>query len=474
MSAPALWTAAEADAATGGASSRDWAATGVSIDSRSLERGDLFIALRGPVFDGHEFVPDALGRGAAAAMISHDVAEAPEEAPLLIVADTMHGLTALAARARKRTNARIVAVTGSVGKTGTKEALRLVLERQGPTTASQSSLNNHWGVPLSLSRMAADARFGVFEIGMNHPGEITPLTKLVRPHVAIITTVASAHTEFFDSVEQIADAKAEILLGLTEDGVAVLNRDNPYFDRLSNHAKEAGVGRIVSFGTDQKADMRVLDATPGAGGTDVRAEIEGRPIVYTVGSPGRHWVMNSLAVLAAASALGADVDKAAAALADLKPLAGRGQTHRLAVGDGAFVLVDESYNANPESMRAAIATLAEMPVGDGGRRIAVLGEMRELGEGSAEMHAELSDVLVGHGIDLVFVAGAEMAHLGAALPKARAAGSAETGADLVDQVKAALRPGDVVMVKGSNASGMKAVVDALIAEAPAAQQEAKA
>ena len=344
------------------------------------------------MFDGHDFVPDVLGRGAAAAVVSRKVEKTPDDAAFLTVPDTMDALVALGRQARDRTSARIVAVTGSVGKTGTNEALRLVLERQGSTTASLSSLNNHWGVPLSLSRMPADARFGVFEIGMNHPGEVTPLTRLVRPHVAIITTVASAHTEFFKSVDEIADAKAEIFLGLEPDGVAVLNRDNPYFERLSRHAEDANVARIVSFGGNG-ADMRLIDATPGPDGTTVRASFDGREITYVVGSPGRHWVMNSLAVLAAASLLGADIDAAAETLAELKPLAGRGQTPRPARRRGEFTLVDESYNANPESMRAAIATLAEKPVGKGGRRIAVLGDMRELGDDSPEMHAALADVL---------------------------------------------------------------------------------
>lgn len=470
-----VWTAAEARAATGGIAEGAWTATGVSIDSRSVATGDLFVAIRGPVFDGHDFVAAAMANGAAAAMVDHRPEDVVADAPMLVVDDTMAGLEALARAARRRAQARIVAVTGSVGKTGVKEALRHVLSRQGETTASASSLNNHWGVPLSVARMPAGARFGVFEIGMNHPGEITPLSQLVRPHVAIVTTVEAAHTEFFSSVAQIAEAKAEIFEGLDASGVAVLNRDNPHYDLLATRAREAGAKRIIAFGRHAEADARLIDdARADNGGRRVRAILDGRETDYVVGMPGAHWAMNSLAVLAAVAALGADTVKAASALADLKPLPGRGRIHRLKLADGECTLVDESYNANPASMRAAIATLAETPVGPGGRRIAVLGDMRELGADSAAMHAELAQVLTAQGIDLAFTAGAEMTHLRAALPADRIGGWADSGADLSQTVRAALRPGDVVMVKGSNASGMKAVVDALVAENAAPQETVNA
>lgn len=470
----ALWTAAEARAATGGSesggsesggtASHDWTATGVSIDSRSVAEGDLFVAIRGPVFDGHDFVAKAMKNGAAAAMVDHRPDDVAEDVALLQVDDTMAGLEALARAARGRGQTRVAAVTGSVGKTGTKEALRHVLSRQGETAASASSLNNHWGVPLSVARMPRATRYAVFEIGMNHPGEITPLSRLVRPHVAIITTVDAAHTEFFSSMTEIAEAKAEIFSGMDAGGVAVLNKDNPHFDLLADRAREAGIGRIVAFGAHADSDARLIDARQEDGATRVRAAFDGREIDYVVGMAGHHWAMNSLAVLAAASALGADLDKAAAALADLTPLPGRGRTHRLKLADGEATLVDESYNANPASMRAAIATLGQTATGKGGRRIAVLGDMRELGPDSAAMHAALAKVLDEHDIDLVFTAGAEMAHLCAALPAERLGGSAESGAALSEQVGTALRPGDVAMVKGSNASGMKAVVDALIGD----------
>jgi len=306
----ALWTAKEAAAATGGAAQGDWSVSGVSIDTRTLAKGDLYLAIKGERLDGHDFVDDAFEAGAAAAMVAKAKAKAWSGRPLLIVADTFESLNALGAAARQRTAARIAAITGSVGKTSTKEALRFVLARQGSTAATAGNLNNHWGAPLSLARMPADTAYGVFELGMNAPGEIGPLSRLVRPHVAIITTIAPAHTEFFPSLGAVADAKAEIFEGLN-GGIAILNRDNAFFPQLAVAAQATGVGRIVGFGAHPDAYARLVNAKLDSDGSDVTARFNGREITYRVGQPGRHLIINSLAVLAAADALGADLSRAA-------------------------------------------------------------------------------------------------------------------------------------------------------------------
>jgi UDP-N-acetylmuramoyl-tripeptide--D-alanyl-D-alanine ligase len=459
--ASVLWTAAEAAAATGGQNSADWRANGVSIDSRTIARDDLFVALQGPSFDGHDYVAPALRGGGAAGLVSRTPARLAADAPLLMVDDTLDALNALAKAARDRSTARIVAVTGSAGKTSTKEALRQILSGQGKTSASLSSFNNHWGVPLSLSRMPAETRYGVFEIGMNHAGEISPLSRLVRPHIAVITNVERAHTEFFPSVEAVADAKAEIFDGLVDGGTVVVNRDNPHFDRLVHAAKARAVENILSFGANSSADARLVQSTLDPMSSTVSADICGRQVDYRVGVPGHHWIMNSLAVLAAVHALGADVDKAAGALGDLASLEGRGRVHRLGPEGATFTLIDESYNANPSSVRAAIEILGRMPPGSGGRRIAVLGAMRELGPDSAALHAELAATLIENSIDLVHAAG-EMGEAHDLLPAGMRGALGQSGTDIVDDVTAGIRPGDVVMVKGSNASRMSVVVAALL------------
>jgi UDP-N-acetylmuramoyl-tripeptide--D-alanyl-D-alanine ligase len=459
---PVLWTAAAAAAATGGRAGGAWNAAGVSIDSRTVEAGDLFIALKGPKFDGHDYVADALAAGAAAAMVHRLPDGVPAGVPLLTVGDTLEGLNGLARAARARAAARIAAVTGSVGKTGTKEALRAVLSRQGPTAASAGSLNNQWGVPLSLARMPAEAAFGVFELGMNHPGEMTPLARLVQPHVAIVTAVEMVHAAFFPSLEAIADAKAEVFAGLEAGGSAVLNRDSPMFGRLAAAATAAGAGRILGFGADPAAEARLVDFALDADGSAVRAEIAGRPLAYRVGIAGRHWVWNSLAVLAAAFALGADVAAAAAALADLVPPAGRGRRHAVDLEGGPFLLVDESYNASPVSMRAAVAVLGACRVAPGGRHIAVLGDMLELGPTAPELHAGLVGPLEEAGIDLVFTAGPAMHHLWDALPRHLRGGHAPSSEKLLPLVLAAVQPGDAVCIKGSAGSRMGLIVKALL------------
>ncbi len=464
-----LWTDAEAVAATGGRASAPFSAGGVSIDTRTLAKGDLFCAIEGVSQDGHQYVAAAFKAGAAAALVQTGRIAKPE-GPVLEVPDTLEALRALGRAARARSKARIAAVTGSVGKTGTKEALRTVLAAQAATHASEGSLNNHWGAPLSLARMARDAAYGIFELGMNHPGEIAPLTQLVRPHVAMITWIAPAHTAFFKSVAEIADAKAEIFTGMT-GGTAVLPRDSEYFERLAAAADKAGIARKISFGAHAGADARLVDADLGAAQSTVTAEILGTRLRYTIGSPGRHWVTNSLAVLATAHALGADLAKAAAALTHVQPPKGRGQRLRVMLGKAngngrngnAFTLIDESYNASPEAVRAALATLALAAPEPGGRRIAVLGDMRELGDEADAIHAALAPAFVAAKVDQVFTCGTHTAALDAALPAALRGAHAPDSAALQPLVVGAVRAGDVVMIKGSLGSKMAPIVQALLA-----------
>jgi len=452
-----LWTSSQAERATQGQASCHWIAGGISIDTRTLEDGDLFVALHGPNFDGHDFVPDALSRGAAAAVVDKD-----SEGSVLKVEDTMVALEALGRAARARTDATIIAVTGSVGKTGSKEALKFALSRQAETSASAGSLNNHWGVPLSLSRMPAETAYGIFEMGMNHPGEIDPLSRMVRPHVALITTVEAVHSEFFDSDEAIADAKAEIFAGVEPGGAVILNQDNKHFHRLAAAAQAKGIDRIVGFGTRDDADFRLLEAMSENGGTVVRANLDGTELTYRLAVAGRHWVLNSLGVLATIAAAGGDSRTAAAALGDMEAPKGRGQFHVLHTADGEFTLIDESYNASPVSMKAALEVLGETKPTSGGRRIAVLGDMLELGQESARLHVGLIDVLEKEAIDLVFTSGDHMAHLAKALDPAMRAGHAENPEILEAMVLEAVRPGDVVVVKGSAGSKTGIIVQALL------------
>ena len=436
--------------------------SGLSIDTRTITPGEAFFAVKGDTRDGHEFVPAALQAGAGLAVVAVDRRAAmPKDAPLLVVPDVLDALRDLARAARARSPAKMIAVTGSVGKTGTKEALRLALAPSGETHASVASYNNHWGVPLSLARTPASARYAVFELGMNHAGEIEPLSRLVRPHIAIITTVEPVHLEFFGSLEAIADAKAEIFLGLEPGGAAVINRDNPQFARLQKRAKAAGVARTVSFGEHPRADARLIKSALHADCSTVQARILGSDVTYKLGTPGRHVVHNSLAVLAAVALAGADLALAALALAEMKPASGRGARTTLALDDGDALLIDESYNANPASMRAALALLGQAPIGPRGRRIAVIGDMLELGPQGAELHRALAEPVVANGIDLVFCCGPLMGALWEALPAERRGGYAETSAALEPHVLAAIRAGDAIMVKGSLGSRMGPIVKAL-------------
>ena len=435
---------------------------GLSIDTRTIKPGEAFFAIQGENRDGHEFVEAALQAGAGlAVVVRQKMAAMPQGAPLLIADDALAGLNDLAKASRARSQAKIVAVTGSVGKTGTKEALRLVLGKQGETHASAASYNNHWGVPLSLALMPQSAKFGVFEIGMNHAGEITPLTKLVRPHVAIVTTIAPVHLEFFGTLAAIADAKAEIFLGVEPGGTAVLNADNPQFAHLKRAAQVAGVKHIVAFGESGGADAHLAKVSLQAETSTVQASILGRDVTYKLGAPGRHVVENSLAVLAAAQLLGADLALAALALADLKAPAGRGERVTLELPGGAVLLIDESYNANPVSMRAALALLGQVPMKGMGRRIAVLGDMLELGPDGAALHADMADAVTGNAVDLVFCSGPLMKSLWDALPSGRRGGYADTSAALEPEILGAIAANDAVMIKGSLGSRMSPIVKAL-------------
>jgi UDP-N-acetylmuramoyl-tripeptide--D-alanyl-D-alanine ligase len=464
MSAAALWTVDDMAAAMGAErqGALPPAISGLSIDTRTIAPGEAFFALTGDNRDGHGFVGAALAANAGLAVVAADRrAELPPDAPLLIVRDVLEALRALAAAARARTAAKVIGVTGSVGKTSTKEALRLALSKDGETHASVASYNNHWGVPLSLARCPASAQYAVLEMGMNHPGEIEPLARLARPHVAIITTIAPVHLEFFGTLAKIADAKAEIFLGLDHDGVAILNRDNSQFAHLKRRAREAGVARVVAFGEHAKSDARLIKYALHPDCSTVAANILGTDITYKIGAPGRHLVHNSLAVLAATALVGADLALAALALAEFAPVTGRGAVTAIELPGGTARVIDESYNANPASVAAALALLGQAPVGPRGRRIAVLGDMLELGPRGRALHRGLSAAVEANAIDLVFCCGPLMHALWQALPAGRRGGYAENAAALESQVVSAIRGGDAVMIKGSLGSRMAPIVKAL-------------
>jgi UDP-N-acetylmuramoyl-tripeptide--D-alanyl-D-alanine ligase len=441
-------------AATGGVMRTPFAADGVSIDTRTLRAGDLFVALQGENRDGHRFVAEALARGAAGALVAVVPAGGADDAPLLVVGDTLAGLQALGAFARRRFGGRLVAVTGSVGKTTTKDMLRTLLAPQGATHAAEASYNNQWGVPLTLARLPAGAAYCVVEIGMNHAGEIAPLSRLARPHVAVVTSVERAHVGHLGGIAAIADEKAAVLAGLMPGGSAVLPADSAWLARLR---AGAGSATVLTFGASESADARLVRALADAEGTDVTVRLGARDVGFRLGAPGRHMAMNATGALLAAAALGADPAIGAAALAGFAPGAGRGMRRPIAVADGAAVLLDESYNASSASVRAALAVLALQPAR---RRVAVLGDMRELGvEGPAE-HAGLAPD-VAASADVVFTCGALMALLREALPAAKRGAHAPDAAALAPLVAAALRPGDAVLVKGSLGSRMKLVVQAI-------------
>jgi UDP-N-acetylmuramoyl-tripeptide--D-alanyl-D-alanine ligase len=455
MMATALWTSDELASATGGTATGAFDATGVTFDSREVGPGDLFIALKGEATDGHLFVGAAQQAGAAGALVSQ-----PVGLPHVLVGDTMAALKALARVARARTEAQIIGVTGSVGKTTTKEMLFTALDRCAPGQAHRSvkSYNNHTGVPLSLARMPADTRYGVFEMGMSGAGEIAALTRLVRPHVAVVTAIASAHVEQLGSLEAIADAKSEIFAGLESGGTAILPFGTPYRERLLA-AAQAHAARIVTFGFEEGADARPLYAVNGPDGTMVTARIGEAQISFTLPLPGQHMVANALAVLAAVDAVGGDLALAALALSEMQGLRGRGERHRIAVGGGEALLIDESYNANPASMEATLAVLGAEPVR--GRRIAVLGTMRELGGASAAAHAGLAGPVRAAGVSRLILVGEEMAALAKALGAEIDLSHVADAAAARDVLKSDIAPGDAILVKGSNAVGLSALVAAL-------------
>ena len=453
-----LWTHIEAQAATLGKAREPFSVSGLSIDTRTLKEGDLFVALKGGNRDGHDFVAAAFAARAGAALVTH----VPKDVtgPLLIVGNTRRGLEDLARAARARSNAKILAVTGSAGKTTTKEILRLACNALGPTHASAASHNNHWGVPLNLAALPQGAEYGIFEVGMNHFGEIRALVSFVRPHLALVTTIAPAHLEFFGNCESITDAKSEIFEGLEPGGFGLIPADSPYAERLIARARQAHVGRIVTFG--EKGEAKLIAFTPEGEGMRVRADILGRAVDCYVGAPGGHIAQNVVGALAAVSLLDGDVLNAAAALRSFTALKGRGARFEA----GGIHVIDESYNANPASMAAALALLGAAPPSiKGGRRIAVLGDMLEMGEGGAAHHAGLAAPIEAGKVDLVFATGAQMRALWDVLPASRRGGYAENSAGLVPLVTACLKSGDTVLVKGSNGAKMSVILDALKAGA---------
>ena len=453
-----LWTSAEIEAATGGTASAPFEVSGVTFDSREVEPGHLFVAMPGTVADGHDFVARAFEAGAAGALVSQPGANGENWGPHVLVADVAAALTALAVAARARMSGPVIGVTGSVGKTSTKEALFAALDRLWPGRVHRSvkSYNNHTGVPLSLARMPRDAAVAVLEMGMNHAGEIARLTRLVRPNVALITTIASAHIEQLGTMEAIADAKAEIFAGLEADGVAIVPEDSPWRDRLVKAAR-GRADRTITFGAGD-ADVAAIHAVrAGNGGSLVTARLLASELTFTIAQRGDHWVSNALAVLAAVEAVGGDPALAGLALADMGGLKGRGERHRVAADGGDYLLIDESYNANPASMAATLKALGEEP--EVMRRIAILGPMRELGDETVRAHAALADAVRQAHIDRLILVGPEMESLaealGGAVPIERAS-DADGAAALL---KAAARPGDAVLVKASNSIGLARLVE---------------
>jgi UDP-N-acetylmuramoyl-tripeptide--D-alanyl-D-alanine ligase len=446
--------------------------TGASIDTRTLEPGDVFFAITGEARNGHDFVKGALDKGAALAVVDEAHAAQFEGAgALAVVPDVLKAMEHAGTARRAELKAGIVAVTGSVGKTGTKEALRLVLARQGKTHAPVASYNNHWGVPLTLCRTPADIAYGVYEIGMNSPGEIVPLARMVRPQVAIVTTIQPVHLAAFASLEGIAEEKAGVYWELEKGGTAIVNADIPQSELLRDIAKSGPAGRIVTFGESPDADVRLISCALKPDMSTVEARVCGEPVTYRLGSPGKHIVLNSLAVLAAVHALGADLALAALALGDLTPPAGRGARQVLQAPGGRITLLDESYNGNPASMRAAIENLGRLPVEGRGRRIAVLGDMLELGPTGPELHRGLAEPLIANTIDKVFTCGPLMKGLHESLPSAMRGAYAASASELEPLVLDAIRGGDTVTVKGSLGTRMGPIVKAILARFPAVPAE---
>jgi UDP-N-acetylmuramoyl-tripeptide--D-alanyl-D-alanine ligase len=465
-----LWTCYDMIAAMGGRPLGDMpeGVKGIAIDSRSVQKGDAFFAIKGDVHDGHDFASFAMANGAALLVVSE--AKLPAmgrlSVPMIVVPDVLKALEQLGIASRNRSQAQIIAVTGSAGKTTTKEALRHVLSMVGKVHASAGSFNNHWGVPLTLARMPHDTEYGVFEIGMNHPDEIRPLVKMVRPHIAIITIIAAAHLGFFKNLDEIAKAKAEIFEGIVEDGYAILNRDDPRFRKLMQMATDAGVKNIYGFGENQRSNFKLIKYKPMADCSCITARIDGIDVAVKIGAPGRHIVQNALAVLGAAWLAGADRTKVALALGTLSAEQGRGQQHKLKVRGGTFTLIDESYNANPASMAAALALASSIPLEGQGRRIAVLGDMLELGKHAKKLHEDLAKPILDAKINKLFLGGPEMLALKDALSVELNAEYCQSVEELKAIVAGAVRPGDIVVVKSSKGIGFSKLVAHLLKQFP--------
>ena len=448
-----LWSSTEIALAAQGRASDHFDVSGVAFDSREVGPGDLFVALKGETTDGHRFIAQAFAQGAAGV-----VASQPVDGPHVLVQDTTRALDALGIASRRRSKAKIVGVTGSVGKTSVKEALHAAFDRgtHGKAHRSLKSYNNHVGVPLSLARMPRDTRFGIFEMGMNHAGELAALTQLVRPHVALVTTVALAHGAFFKDESAIADAKAEIFRGLEPGGTAIIPYDSPHRDRLIA-AASAYAGTIVTFGQDPQADVYAREGLPGPHGTFVQARLRTAELNFTIGPPGEHWVRNALAIMAVVEAAGGDLAAAGLALADMAGLPGRGRRMTIHLAGGDALLIDESYNANPASMHATLAMLGH----EAGRKVAILGSMRELGPDEAAHHAALAEPVAKAGVDLALLVGTEMKPLAEALEGKVEFVHVPDAAAAADQAARLIAPGDAVLVKGSNSVGLAGVVNAL-------------
>lgn len=474
MAERALWTTQELLAATGGTLTGEITApmNGVSIDSRSIASGDIFVAIKGEAHDGHAYAAKALSAGASVALVSKATDEMKAAGPVLQVAtDPLFALEAMGRAARNWNKGKSIAVTGSVGKTSTKEMLRVALAASGKTHCSAASFNNHWGVPLTLARLQRNSAYGVFEIGMNHAGEITPLVKMVQPEVAIITAIAASHLGNFNSLDEIAEAKAEIFAGVVHGGAAVINSDTAYYEFLKSRAAEAGVKTIIGFGKNQNAQVRLKQLALHATCSCITADVMGEDVAFKLGVPGAHMAHNSLAVLAAVKLAGADLARACLALAEAAPANGRGGQEHLLVNGGDILLIDESYNANPESMVAAFNLLSTVSKSRKGRKIAVLGDMLELGQFSSDLHTGLAKSLDEAGIDLLYAAGPLMHSLWLAVPPEKRGGYAETSAGLCGSMISAMKAGDSVVIKGSNGSKMGLVVEALRQRFRAPQKE---
>jgi len=459
---PPLWTSEEVATLTGAVSHTNWHATGVSIDSRTTEPGDLFIPISGPNYDGHNFIKSALTKGAIASITSNSVEDFTKATHLLKVTDTVKALNELGRGRRIKSNARVIAVTGSVGKTGVKEALGRLLSEQGHAYYNIGSYNNHFGVPLSLARLPKNADYGVFELGMNHAGELTRLSKIVGPHVAVITTVDIAHSEFFSSISDIARAKAEIFTGLQKGGVAVLNRDNQYFGLLYSAALSAGVGNVISFGGHDEAQFRLTGYNLNPGGSIVNVCFRNKNLTYQLSMPGQHWVYNSLAVLAAVYAAGGDIYLASKSFIKIKAFKGRGLTHAIPIQDSYFELIDDSYNACPISVSAAIGVLSCSEPKSRGRRICILGDMKELGDNSTELHNALAHKINDAQIEFVLTVGPQMKNMCNHLNSELKIEHADNSEGLIQPLLDIIEPGDIVLIKGSASSKMHKIVDYFI------------